>query len=64
MLDWVLSMKNRDPEWVDSTQDEFNDLMNDKFHEMSDVGNRAGHTGFMQINSAYMRKASAKSIDI
>ena len=64
MLDWVLSMKNRDPEWVDSTQDDFNDLMTDKFHEMSDVGSRAGHTGFMQINSAYMRKASAKSIDI
>ena len=31
MLDWVLSIKNRDPTWIDSTQDEFNDLMTEKF---------------------------------
>lgn len=64
MLDWVLSIKNRDPDWVDSTQDEFNDLMTEKFSEMSDIGKQAGRIGLMQINAAYMKKASAKSIDV
>jgi len=42
MLDWVISIKNDHPEWADSTQDEFNDLMTTKFSEMSDIGTRAG----------------------
>ena len=56
MLDWVISIKNRDPDWVDSTQDEFNDLMTEKFQTMSEVGTQAGQLGLMQINSAYMKK--------
>lgn len=47
MLDWILSIKNHDPTWVDSTQDEFNDLMTEKFTTMSDTGKAAGHIGFM-----------------
>jgi len=64
MLDWIISIKNSDPEWVDSTLDDFNDLMNEKFQTMSDIGTQAGRTGLMQINSAYMRKSSSKMIDI
>ena len=38
--------------------------MSEKFNTMSDIGLRAGRTGLMQINSAYMKKASAQAIDI
>ena len=41
MLDWVLSIKNG-PEYEDSTQAEFNDLMTQKFSQMSGLGSQAG----------------------
>ena len=64
MLDWVMSIKTNHPNWEDSTQDEFNDLMTEKFQSMSEVGQQAGQVGLMAINSAYMRKASRQAIDI
>lgn len=64
MLDWVISIKSNDPEWVDSTADDFHDLMADKFETMSDVGKEAGRMGLTAIKGAYMQKASAKSIDL
>lgn len=64
MLDWILSIKSQDPDWIDSTQDEFNELMTQKFESMSSTGKECGRIGFASINGAYMKKASSKAIDM